>query len=60
MCIISFMFGALKQVREKGRGRERWVRGGEGEDDTGPQELITLNNGEQIKSNLGRMGEISH
>lgn len=29
------------------------------EDDTGPQELITLNNGEQIKNNLCRMGEIS-
>lgn len=39
---------------------ERQAGGGGGGDDTGPQELITLNNGEQIKSNLGRMGEISH
>lgn len=34
-------------------------RGGRGEDDTGPRELITLNNGEQIKSNPQQKGEIS-
>lgn len=33
---------------------------GGGENETGPQELITPNNGEQIESNFGRMGEISH
>lgn len=48
----------LSQERER-QGVVEGCRGGMREDDTGPQELITLNNGEQIKNNLCRMGEIS-
>lgn len=40
-------------------GERKAGRRGEG-DDTGPRQLIKLNNGEQIQSNLGWMGEISH
>ena len=48
------------QERKAGWGGGGGGGGGEVEDDAGPRELITLNNSEQIKSNLGRMGEISH